>query len=154
MALASLKVKQIKAHTTTIRQCVMMLENIQMLLEYRNLSTQEIIEYLHNSNSFSNLILIRKMYNSNNSDFNVTIIDAFNDKQNLENLDREDVQLLKGFFSILGRSNLEGQLSNCQLYKDFFKQKLRILEEKESTECKTKSTLITALGLVLIILII
>ncbi len=131
----------------------MMLENIQMLIEYRNLSTKEIFEYLYANSTLSNLKFIRKIHFSDNN-FNITITDIFNEKQNLENFDKEDIGLLKGFFSILGRSNLEGQISNCKLYKEFFKKKLRKLEEKESSECKTKSTLITALGLVLIILII
>ncbi len=132
----------------------MMLENIQMLIEYRNLSTQDIMKYLNDNSTFSELKFISAIVNFSCNDFDATISNVFKDKKNSKNLDKEDIGLLKGFFSILGRSNLEGQISNCNLYKEFFKHKLKMLEDKEATECKTKSTLITALGFALIILII
>ena len=69
-------------------------------------------------------------------------------------IDGEDKEYLLGFFSLLGKSDLNGQLSNCKLYKTFFKNKLNIVEKTEGEKCKTSIALNLGAGLCLSILIL
>ncbi len=132
----------------------MMLDNIEILLEYRNLETVEIINSLNRSDGYGNLKFLKLITKGVHQDFNINVNNAFSDVNATADLDKDDIVLLKGFFSVFGRSGVEGQILNCRLYKEFLKQKLDVLEKNEASECKTKGMLITSMGMVLIILII
>lgn len=130
----------------------MMLENIEILLEHRNLSVDGIFNYLKNNDNFKKLKFID--YINNQNDYDNMSSEAFSSYENTRYFDKEDIELLKGYFSVMGKTDLQGQISNCRLYKEFFKQKLLSLESEESTKCKSTGTIIVGAGVMLIILII
>ena len=68
--------------------------------------------------------------------------------------DKQDSDDIKNFLLMLGNSDTEGQLLNCDLYKNLFNKKLSILESNEEKQQKTGISLISGIGIVLIILII
>lgn len=134
----------------------MMLENIEMLLEHRNLSVSSIFDFLKNSNNFGQLKFINSFNGSSliDKDYEKAISKSFENSANTQNFDKEDLELLKGYFSVMGKTDLQGQISNCRLYKEFFKKKLQKLESEENMKCKSTGTFIVGVGVLVIILLI
>ena len=134
----------------------MMLENIEILLEHKNMSIDGIFKFLKNNDNYNCLNFIEIFSNSllNTNDYEKIVLEAFNDSEIKKIFDNDDLSLLKGFFSILGKTDLQGQISNCRLYKEFFKQKLQILESEENLKCKSTSTIIIGTGIMFIIVLI
>ena len=132
-----------------------MLENIEMLLEHRNLSIDAIFDYLKNNGNFKNLnfveIFIDEMSRENDYEFAISKALSY---EKSKNLDKADLELLKGYFSVMGKTDLQGQISNCRLYKEFFKQKLIRLEAEEHMKCKAIGTFIVGAGVLVIIILI
>ncbi len=134
----------------------MMLENIEMLLEHRSLSVNGIFEYLQKSKNFTNLKFIDNFIEdiSKEIDYENALENSFAKQEKLSFFDKEDLELLKGYFSVMGKTDLKGQISNCRLYKDFFRQKLQRLESEESMKCKSTGTFIVGAGVLVIIVLI
>lgn len=148
-------IKLIKNHTDSVRQLVLMIENIKILIIYKNLSVEDIFDYVSKSDIYGLLGFI-KVLNQNikeNGRFYEMVNDAlFLDTENY--LDKEDIVNVKSFLSMLGNSDAEGQKLNCDLYKNMFNKKLSVLEQNEEKERKTGISLILGIGFVLILLII
>lgn len=148
-------IKLIKNHTDSVRQLVLMIENIKILIIYKNLSVEDIFDYVSKSDIYGLLGFI-KVLNQNikeNGRFYEIVNDAlFLDTENY--LDKEDIVNVKSFLSMLGNSDAEGQKLNCDLYKNMFNKKLSALEQNEEKERKTGISLILGIGFVLILLII
>ena len=133
-----------------------MVENIEIQISYSNLKLVDLISQLSDSSNYSNLLFLneikRKM--TDFSDFNIVCNDVFNDKNIMALFDAEDIELLKGFFGGFGKSDVNGQILNCKTYKEFFKQKLSLLESQEKTKCKSQTAVTVGLGLIFSIVII
>lgn len=134
----------------------MMLENIEILLEHKNISIDDIFRFLNHNDNYKCLKFIDFFYNSLacSNNYEKIISEAFSNKEIKRIFDNDDLNLLKGYFSILGKTDLQGQISNCRLYKEFFKQKLRLLESEENLKCKSTSTIIIGTGIMFIIFLI
>lgn len=133
-----------------------MIENIEIMLKYNNLSVDEIFNSLSASGNFNLLCFVKeinkriglggeyeKVYNEVMSDFYFT-----------KSYDNEDRDLIKGFLSLLGKSDINGQIANCKMYKEFFKSKLLLLENNENDKCKSFAALIVGAGIMTSILLI
>lgn len=149
-------IRQIKNHTLAVRQCVMMLENIEILLEHRNLSVENIFNFLKYNENFSQLKFIDCVAKDfeNESDYDKVLTKSLSIQENTKSFDSADLELLEGYFSVMGKTDLSGQISNCRLYKEFFKQKLQRLEAEENMKCKSAGTFIVGTGVLLIIILI
>lgn len=154
--LAAQSIRQIKNHTLAVRQCVMMLENIEILLEHRNLSVDSIFDFLKNNENFGQLKFIDSIAKDfeNETDYDKVLAKSLTAQENAKNFDSADLELLKGYFSVIGKTDLSGQISNCRLYKEFFKLKLQRLEAEENMKCKSAGTFIVGTGVLLIIILI
>ncbi len=149
-------VKQIKRHTNAIRQCLLMVENIEIHLAYNNVSISELFlildkSCLYNELCFIPTILINLKKDSSEmilNDITLSTIDSS------IIFDANDKAYIKGFLSMLGKSDINGQILNCKMYEDTFKKKLKILEDKEQERCKSISTIILGFGVLLAIIII
>ena len=148
--------KQIKCHTTSIRQCILMIENIEIQINYSNIQLLSLISSLTDNSNFNYLSFLNQinMKMTEFCDFNDICADVFNDNNILHLFDNEDVELLKGFFSGLGKSDANGQILNCKTYKEFFKNKLERLESEENQKCKSQTAITVGLGLILTIIVI
>ncbi len=148
--------KQIKSHTTSIRQCVLMIENIEIQISYSNLKLSDLIKKLSVNANFSNLTFIDEIAKRANDicNFNGVFNEVFANKRTMASFDDEDIELLKGFFSGLGKSDINGQILNCKTYKEFFKHKLELLESQEAIKCKSQTAITVGLGLIFSIVII
>lgn len=149
-------IRQIKNHTLAVRQCVIMLENIELLLEHRNLSIDCIFDFLSKNENFTQLKFIDSVANDfeNETDYDKVLAKSLEAKENVKNFDSADLELLKAYFSVIGKTDLSGQISNCRLYKEFFKQKLQKLESEENMKCKSAGTFIVGTGVLFIIILI
>ena len=154
-AACTLAVKRIKNHTDAVRQCVVMMENIEILLGYKSLSTCEILKCLCESGNFSLLKFIRQIYEKTlfDSSFEDAYSEALSDKSITLSFDNEDLEFLKGFFSMLGKSDINGQIANCRIYREFFKTKLGKLEANEKNRVKTAVVLIFGIAAVISVII-
>ena len=134
----------------------MMLENIEMLLAHRNLSIDEIFEFLNMNDNFKKLKFIDFFIKeiSMENDYDKALKASLSNQENSKCFDEEDLELLKGYFSVMGKTDLSGQISNCRLYKEFFKQKLQKLESEETIKCKSTGTFILGAGVLVIIVLI
>lgn len=148
--------KQIKLHTRLIRQCVLMLENIEVYINYSNQDIKGIFKTLSENDNFNELSFINEIYKTylENSNFKLVCNNILNDKSLMGCFDKDDIELLKGFFLSLGQSDIQGQISNCEIYKDFFKHKQELLESQENAKRKTQSAITLGLGIALCIVII
>lgn len=132
-----------------------MLENIKILIMYKNLSVEELFDYVLKSDTYDLLGFIETLNNNikeHNQFYEIINDSLFSKTENY--FDREEVENIKNFLLMLGNSDTEGQMLNCELYKNMFNKKLSILEQKIETQRKTGVSLIFGVGVVLIILII
>ncbi len=147
-------IKQIKNHTRAIRQCVLLVENIRILIEYRNLSIEEIFDNISASDNYDLLIFIKDLKRGIDIQYYENLNKVFSTNSLLNYFDSEDIDYLKGFFSMLGRSDTNGQIMNCDLYKNLFEKKLLLLEGNENNRCKSTATLTMGLGMLFSIIVI
>lgn len=149
-------IKKIKLHTKAISQCVLMIENIEILLSYNNLSVNEIFRILSNNKTYYLLTFINKinenlLINENNYILNKCNMTSIRDNCYLNN---EDKEIIINFLSMFGQSDLNGQLINCKTYKDIFKMRLKDNEIKELKDCKSSGMLILGIGFLIVIMVI
>ena len=133
-----------------------MIDNIEIYLCYENLNIYEVFTKLKNSGLYSELefinhILSKRDISSDDYILNNKTIDCID---SIKTLDVQDKNNIKGFLSMLGKSDLNGQILNCRTYKEFFKRKLDDVEQSEKSKCKSTYTLISGLGIISIIVVI
>lgn len=147
-------VKRIKKHTDAVRQSILMIENIEIMLKYKSLPVEEIFRSLSVSSNFGLLSFINEI--NRRLGMRIEYESAYNDvfKDISIPLDGEDRSYIKGFFSMLGKSDIDGQLANCSLYKELLKAKLISLERDEENRCKAMAVLIIGAGAAVSIIII
>lgn len=154
MIIVLTSIKQIKRKTKIIRQCYLMVENIEIYLGYKNSSIKEIFNEVCNTNLYDELefIQIIKSNINNNCDnvINENILICVDSINLLDNKDKDNV---KSFLFMLGKTDLNGQIMNCKFYKEYFKTKLKSLEENENNKCKSISAIIIGLGLFITIIV-
>lgn len=122
---------------------------------YKNLSIEEIFDFVSKSEAYELLGFIKvinKSIKDNNEFYEIVDNSLFLKTENY--FDKQDSDDIKNFLLMLGNSDTEGQLLNCDLYRNLFNKKLSILELNEEKQRKTGVSLISGIGLVLIILII
>ena len=132
---------------------MLLIENIKILIEYKNMSVAEIFNIICSSDNYNCLIFLNEI-RKGIADYHKTLIDVFEDKSTFYGFDNEDIEYIKGFFSMLGTSDTNGQLVNCSLYKKLFEKKHSQLVSVEKSKCKCTSTLSIGMGLLISIIII
>lgn len=152
-AISLVSVKQIKSHTKSLMQVILLIENIKILIEYKNISITEIFNIVLSSENYNLLFFLVEIKKGLN-DYHSTLKNVFEDKKLFNNFDDEDVEYLKGFFSMLGTSDTDGQIVNCNLYKKLFEKKHSQLVSVEKSKCKCTTTLSIGIGLLISIIII
>ncbi len=149
-------VKKIKLHIKALNQCELMVENMEMLLSHSNLSIKEIFNSLSNNQSYYLLSFIPLININLQKNINSNILNNENicHIKNNKYLNNEDKEILINFFSMLGKSDLNGQISNCKMFKDTLKNRLEENKHKELSECKSSGVIIIGIGFFIVIMII
>ena len=145
-------IKQIKRRTEAIRQILLMLDYIEISIKYQNTDIKEIFKKMNMSNKFSYLVFIDNIIKLQGKTDYSNI--QFNTQQMRNLFSLYSCELLSGFFSVLGKSDSEGQVSNCETYKEFFREELRRNEREEEKRIKTFSSIIFGITLLILIIII
>ena len=78
--------------------------------------------------------------------------EALNAKPN--NLNKEDINVLQGLTNLLGKTNLEGQVSQIELTSSFLDNQIKKAEEEEKKNRKMYKTLGVVMGLATVIILI
>lgn len=133
-----------------------MIENIEILMSYNNLSVCEIFRILSANKTYNLLTFINNIYSNlivseDNyilNDINISCV------KNNKYLNSDDKEILINFLSMLGKSDLNGQIINCKTFKDLFKKKLRDYEIKELSDCKSSGIIVLGIGFLILIMII
>lgn len=147
-------VNRIRQHTKAVSQLCLMIENIEIILHQHNIDTEEIFKNLSMNNNYNLLTFIKPIYE--NMSFDKNILSKSNRLyiKNNKYFNEEEKELIINFLSLLGKSDLNGQLMNCKTYKEILKKRLKENEAKELTECKNSSILVFGIGFLIVILII
>lgn len=148
-------IRQCNYHQKAVSQCLTMIENIEILLSYNSLSVQEIFKLLSQNEIFNLLTFIKYINESMEIKENKYVLSTCNLEYINSNLylKQDDKENLINFFSLFGKSDLNGQIMNCRKYKDIFKSRLDYIEKNEQKECKSISVLIVGIGILIIILL-
>lgn len=147
-------VNRIRQHTKAVSQLCLMIENIEILLHQYNIDTEEIFKILSMNNNYNLLTFIKPIYEIMSFDKNVLNKSNLLYIKNNKYFNEEEKELIINFLSLLGKSDLNGQLMNCKTYKELLKKRLKENEDKELTECKNSSILVFGIGFLIVILII
>lgn len=120
-------VRRIKNHTEAVRQSILLIDNIEIMLEYRSLSVSEIFYNLSLLPSFSLLPYIKELNRSLSLglEYENSYREILNDFAMTKNYDSEDRNYMSGFFAMLGKSDVSGQTANCRMYKEFLKRSFK-----------------------------
>ncbi len=155
-ALTLITVRQIKNHTGAVGQSILMLESIEIMLEYRSLSVEEIFRSLSVTERFDLLLFIKEINRrlSAGEEYELLYKEVLNDIQMTANYDGEDRGYMSGFLSLLGKSDVYGQIANCKMYKELFKTKLKALQKNENEKCKTYAALILGVGIMISLILL
>lgn len=146
-------IKQIKNHTKSIIQFIQLVENIKILIEYKNLSVSELLDDACNSNNYTLLFFLEDI-RKGIGDYHKTTENVFSNERLYSMFDYDDVEYMKGFFFTLGSSDVNGQIVNCNFYKNIFEKKLSQLQVDEKSKTKCISTLLTGIGILISIILI
>ncbi len=132
---------------------MLLIENIKILINYKNLNINEIFESVCDSDAYNNLTFLNDIKNGV-SEYSETLNNVFSTNLVKCGFDNLDIEYLKGFFSVLGKTDTQGQLLNCDLYKSLFEKKYLQLEFDEKSKCKITPTLIFCCGFFFLIVTI
>lgn len=145
-------IKQIKNRTEALRQVYLMIDYIEICIKYQSLDLKDIFRHIYNTDKFSLLYFIKDFEkNSFNVDFSEY---SFRTVKNLNIFSPYSCELLKGFFSMLGKSDVDGQILNCETYKEFFKTEADKASRSEERKIKTGSSLLFGIALFVLIIIL
>ncbi len=145
-------IKQIKNHSKSVMQLILLIENIKILIEYKNMSISELFNVVCCSDNYTYLTFLDDI-KKGVDDYHKTLNEVFSNKSIFLGFDNEDIEYIKGFFSTLGTSDTNGQVVNCELYKKLFEKKYSLLEKSEKSKCRCTSTLLIGVGLLISIII-
>ena len=151
--ISTIYVKQIKNHTKSVMQFILLIENIKILIEYKNTSISELFYILCSCDSYNLLTFLDEISNGL-EDYQKTVCNVFSCNNSKCHFDQEDIEHIKNFFLMLGTSDTNGQIVNCNLYKNIFEKKYSQLYSAEKSKCKCTSTLSIGLGILISIFII
>ena len=133
-----------------------MIENTEILLEYKSPTIEEIFRSLSLSSNLTLLFFIGEINRrlGMRIDYETVYYEVINEYRFSKYYDKEDRDYMTGFLSMLGKSDVSGQIANCKLYKEFFKTKLLALERIEESKCKSVGTLILGAGIAVAIILL
>ncbi len=145
-------IKLIKNRTQALREVFLMIDYIEICIKFQNLDMKEIFKSVSSSEKYPLLPFINDFEKMN---FNLDFSEYTFNSAKVRNLfSPYSCELLKGYFSMLGKSDTDGQILNCQTYKGFFKQEIEKAQESEERKIKTGSSLIFGVMFLFLIIIL
>lgn len=145
-------IKQIKNRTEALRQVYLMIDFIEISIKYQSLDLKDIFKHIYSSEKFKLLVFLKDFKKSNFSeDFSQY---SFRSVKTANMFSPYSCELLSGFFSMLGKSDVDGQLLNCETYKKFFKAEQESAKLAEERKIKTGTALLLGTAFLLLTIIL
>ena len=69
------------------------------------------------------------------------------------NLKNEDIELIKSLGTLLGKTDIEGQMSEIEQFKTMLETQIKIAEEEKNKNSKMYKSLGTIIGLAIVIVL-
>lgn len=156
IATAMIIVRRIKNHTNAVRQSILMIDKIEIILQYNSLTISEIFKNLSLSSNFTLLNFLNEINKQIGMglDYENIYATVLDDLSFTKCYDFQDREYMKGFLSMLGKSDVSGQIANCKMYKELFKTKLSVLEKNEDDRCKSLTAFVIGIGIMISIILI
>ena len=140
-----------KKRIEALNNIIDFLYSLEIMLKYQLLSIPEAFNLYVNTNNFELISICNNLLKHN-----YTLKDAWNKSilksKNMLCLNQSDINLLKDFSLKLGDTDLEGQLTNIELYKTRFKSVLEDSQSKLKENTKLALSLSFFAGLVITIM--
>lgn len=133
---------------------MLLTEAVKIYIEYNGLPVKEILYLLRSSGNYNLLLFLNELESNADTDYINAVKNALSNQQNIKYFDVEDIENLKGFLLMLGRSDIKGQISNCNFYKILFEKKYLQLEKNQHRSCKNTVVFISGLSLLISIVLI
>lgn len=133
---------KLKNRVRELKNINYMFEQISVLVRYKALTVYEVIDELRQNQVCSNLNFIKKFIQREDIPFEKQWSQSIDNSQNY--LNNEDKRVLKSFGNVFGTSDIEGQLSDIELYRHNFIK----IENDANEEFEKKSKLYKSLGII------
>ena len=79
--------------------------------------------------------------------------DAISEERFFLNLKNEDIELIKSLGTLLGKTDIEGQMSEIEQFKMMLETQIKIAEEEKNKNSKIYKSLGTIIGLAIVIVL-
>lgn len=76
------------------------------------------------------------------------------EKENMTNLNKEDIKILRNLSKLLGQTDVEGQISQIEITQNFLQPQIKEAEDEKKKNEKLYSRLGTTIGLAIVIILI
>ena len=133
----------------------MLIEVIRKMKTYIGFSTREIesvvTECFCNVKGFE---CFTRGTEKDNETFLMWWKECVNSLDSSTGLDKNDRELLVRFSEEMGVSDVEGQISNCELYEELFTEQLNFAKEAESKKCRLYKILGFSLGCAVTLIVV
>ena len=113
----------------------------------------EEIADIYQNNQISNIFKNTNI-NMKNKDFRLAWNESIEKSKQQLNLKKEDINIIKSLGNMLGKTDVQGQLSEISLNMNFLDTQIRLAEEEQHKNEKMYKTLGTIVGLAIIIILI
>ncbi len=134
------KADKLKKRTQELNLISHLLEDILIQIRFKALPLFEIIEVLKSNKIYNNLDFLHNIDCSIEKPFNISWEESIDSMQT--ELLSTDIKLLKTFGSSLGTNDINGEISNIEVYKNDFKK----IENDAITQFDKKATLYRSMG--------
>ena len=128
---------------------------LQNKIKFTQLPLKEVFEDIGNISIKTNVknIFLRSSSNIENSNLEEAWQKAIEKEQALLNLKNEDIETINTLGNILGKSDIEGQISEIDEFKERLNLQIRQAEEEKKKNSKMFKSLGTIAGLVIVIIL-
>lgn len=128
---------------------------LQNKIKFTQLPLKEVFEDIGKISLKTNVknIFLRSSSNIENSNLEESWQKAIKEEQVLLNLKNEDIETISTLGSILGKSDIEGQISEIDEFKERLNFQIKQAEEEKRKNSKMFKSLGTIAGLVIVIIL-
>lgn len=135
-----------------LEKLLLMLDSIENEISYLSRPTTELLEVLSKNSEFGELDFLKKCISLVKSGYSIDSAWSCAVSESRV-LAAEDITVLLSFAEFLGKSDIDGQISNCHYHSELIREKLCRAREKRD-RCSTVSRglgLLTGIGVFIIL---
>ena len=120
-----------KERTALLERIIYMINLISIQIRYKNTDLYELLNCLISDTYLNKLRFLKTCRNYIQSDYSFDRAWEQSIQKSVVSLDKTDIELLNTFGQNLGKSDLGGQLNNCELHLESFNRQLNNSKDNE-----------------------